>query len=215
MTDLVREGFESWNEACPPPSHTPENPTLLTPTSVFLFENAESQVPTGIYWTGWQWRDSPRLLAGVLLHVVLPDIASWLFDEASFDVAKRLPLRATVEEATGANEDDRDFFLGIAKDLEAMEAGPDPVDFAKISAICDRITARFSETPTRNFTLEALPSTVAAGAALFERHGGSLTDPATGEDFTEAQWLDMCARAGTDPAASGVGTTVLDEAFVH
>jgi hypothetical protein len=31
-----------WNKGCPPPSHTPENPKLLTPTSVFLFEDGLS-----------------------------------------------------------------------------------------------------------------------------------------------------------------------------
>jgi len=214
MTDLVREGFEAWQDKCPPPSHAPENPAVLAPTSVFLCEDAESHERAGIYWTGWQWCDSPRLLAGVLLHVILPDIASWLFDETSFDKAERLPLRATVEAALGANQDDRDFFLGIATDLEVIEAEPDPADFPKISAICDRVTAKFNETPTWNFTLEAYPSTVAAGAALFDRHG-SLTDPATGEEFTEARWLDLCARAGTDRAASGVVTGVFDGAFVH
>jgi hypothetical protein len=88
------------------------------------------------------------------------------------------------------------------------------VDFAKISAILDRFTARFNETPKWNFTLEAFPTTVAGGAALLEEHG-PLTDPATGEDFTEAKWLDLCARAGTDPAASSVVTALFDDAFVH
>jgi hypothetical protein len=214
MTDVAVGGFEAWHKVCPPPRHGPDNPKLLTPTSVFLFEDVVSHVRTGICWAGWQWCDSPHLLAGVLLHVTFPDIASWLFDESSFDEAKRLPLRATVEAAPGANQDDRDFFLEVAKDLEALEAGAEPVDFAVISAICDRFTARFNKTPSWDFTLEAYPSTVAAGAALFERREG-LIGPAGGEDFTEGQWLDLCADAGTDPAASGVVTTVFDDAFVH
>ena len=38
MTDLASGGFDAWNEVCPPPAHGPDNPKLLTPTSVFLFE---------------------------------------------------------------------------------------------------------------------------------------------------------------------------------
>jgi hypothetical protein len=214
MTELAISGFDAWNEVCPRPSHTPENPTLLTPTSVFLFEDVVSQVRTGIHWAGWQWCDSPRLLAGVLLHVTLPDIASWLFDDSSFDDAKRLPLRAVAEAAAGWNQDDRDFFLEIADELEALESGPEPIEFAVISAICDRVSARFNETPNWNFTLQAYPSTFAAGAAFFEEQAG-VVDPDTGEDFTEAQWLDLCARAGSDPAAGGVVTTIFEDAFVH
>jgi len=210
MTDMAVGGFEAWNEVCPPPSHTPENPKLLTPTSVFLFEDVLSHLHTGICWAGWQWHDSARLLAGALLHVTFPDIASWWFDGSDVGEEMRLPLRSVVEAAHGANQDDRDFFLEVANELEALEGGPDPVDFAVISDICDRVTARFNETPRWNFTLEAYPSTVAAGAALFERHEGS-----SGEDFTEGKWLDLCAQAGTDPAASGVVTAVFEDAFVH
>jgi hypothetical protein len=98
--------------------------------------------------------------------------------------------------------------------LEALEAGPDPVDFAVISDICNRVTARFNDTPHWNFTLAAYPSNVAAGAAFFEEQAG-VVDPATGEDFTEGQWLDLCATAGTDPAVSGVVTTIFEGALVH
>jgi hypothetical protein len=214
MTDLASGGFDAWNEVCPPPAHGPDNPKLLTPTSVFLFEEVVSKVRTGILWAGWQRCDSPRLLAGMLLHVILPDLASWLFDESSFDDTKRLPLRATVEVATGANRGDRDFFSEIADELGALESGPDPVDFAVISAICDRFSARFSEAPNWHFTLAAYPSTVAAGAAFFEEQAG-VVDPATSEDLTEGQWLDLCTTAGTDPAVSGVVTTIFDGALVH
>jgi hypothetical protein len=214
MTDLASGGFEAWNKACPPPSHAPENPRLLTPTSVFLFEDVVSQVRTGIHWAGWHWCDSPRLLAGVLLHVTFPDIASWLFDESSFDDTKRVPLRAVVEVAPGANQDDRDFLLEIARDLEALEGDADPVDFGVISDICECVTARFKQRPNWDFTLQAYPSTVAAGAAFFEEQAG-VVDPATGDDFTEGQWLDLCATAGTDPAVSGVVTTVFEGALVH
>jgi hypothetical protein len=213
MTDVALSGFEAWNKVCPPPSHTPENPKLLTPTSVFLFEDVVSHVRTGIHWAGWQWCDTAHLLAGVLLHVTFPDIVSWLFDESSVGDAKRLPLRAVVEAAPGANQDDRDFFLEIANELEELEGGPDPVDFVTISAVCDRFTARSNETPNWDFTLEAYPSTVAAGAALSERQEGFI-GPA-GEDFTEGQWLDLCATAGTDPAVSGVVTTIFEGALVH
>lgn len=149
-----------------------------------------------------------------MLHVILPDLASWLFDDAKFDEATRLPLRATVEAAAGANQDDRGFFSKIADELEAVEGGPDPVDFAVTSAICDRVTARFNDAPHWNFTLAAYPSTVAAGAAFFEEQAG-VVDPATGEDLTEGQWLDLCATAGTDPAVSGVVTTIFEGALVH
>jgi hypothetical protein len=179
---------------------------------VFLFEDVVSQVRAGTNWAGWQWCDSPRLLAGMLLHVTLPDIASWWFDESSVGKAQRMPLRAVVEAVTEANQDDRDFLSKIADDLEALEAGPDPVNFDEIAATLERFTARFNQTLKWNFTLEAFPSTVAAGAALLEHHG-PLTDPATGEDFTEAQWLDLCGRAGTDRAASDVVTAVFDDAF--
>ncbi len=52
-------------------------------------------------------------------------------------------LRATVEAMAEENEDDWAFFLDIANDLEAVDAGPDPKGFARISNVLDRLTARF------------------------------------------------------------------------
>ena len=111
----------------------------------------------------------------------------------------------------GDDEEDRVFFLGIADDLEAVLAGPDPVDFEEISRVRERFTARFRKTSNWDFTVEALPNTVAAGAILLEWNG-YLPNPATGEDFTESEWLDLCAQAGTDPAASEVVTRVFGDA---
>jgi hypothetical protein len=125
MTDVALSGFEAWNRVCPRPSHTRENPKLLTPTSVFLFEDVVSYVRTGIHWAGWQWCDSAHLLAGVLLHLTFPDIVSWLFDESSVDDTKRLPLRTAVEVAIGANRGDRTFFRRSLKIWKRWR--PDPI----------------------------------------------------------------------------------------
>ena len=92
-----------------------------------------------------------------------------------------------------------------------MLAGPDPVNFEEISRVLERFTARFRKTSKWDFTLEAFPNTVAAGATVLEWNE-CLTNPATGEDFTESAWLDLCARAGTDPAASEVVTRVFGDA---
>ena len=44
-------------------------------------------------WSGWQWFDSPCHLAGYLLHVGIPDLAAWWFDESSYrDLGGRMPL---------------------------------------------------------------------------------------------------------------------------
>jgi hypothetical protein len=181
---------------------------------VFLFEDMVSHLLAQTFWSNWQWCDSPRQLAEVLLNITLPDIASWWFDAASFGEPRRMPLPATVEAAAKSDEDDRTFFLDIARDLETLDAGPDPVDFAKISDVLDRFTTRFGNTSKWDFTLQAFPSAVAAGGALHERQG-ELTDPSTGEDFTEAEWLDLCARSGTDPAASEVVTAVFEDAYMR
>lgn len=220
MTGLAKGGFEVWNEAYPPPLHA-DTPQPLTPSSAFLFEDLIMH-GSGMAPSGWQWFDSPRHLAGYLLHVGIPDIAAWWFDESSFgDSRGRMPLCDIVESATEADPEDRSFFLAIADDLETLLAGPAPMNFEAISRVLERFTARFGNTweesrfsrasnrPRWDFTLQAFPNTVAAGATLLEWHE-ELTNPETGEDFTESEWLDLCKRAGTDPAAREVVTRVFE-----
>jgi hypothetical protein len=203
MTDLAMGGFDVWNKAYPPPLHA-DNPQSLTPTSVFLFESLITH-RSRISPSGWHWFDSTRHLAGYLLYVGIPDIAAWWFDESRFGDSGRMPLRDTVESATGADEDDRAFFYGIADDLEAVLAADDPIRFDAISRMLEGFTARFEKTPKWDFSLEAFPNAVVAGAALWERHEEV-------QDFTESEWLDLCARAGTDPAAGEVVIRVFEDA---
>jgi hypothetical protein len=180
---------------------------------VFLFEDIVSHVVAETRWAGWQWFDSPRHLAGYLLHLAVPDLAAWWFDESSYrDERARRTLREMAESATGADQEDRFFFLSIAADLEAVLAGPDPVDFEDISRVLERFATRFEKTSKWDFTFQAFPNTVAAGAALLEETG-ELMNPMTREGFTESEWLDLCARAGTDPAASEVVTETFEDAF--
>jgi hypothetical protein len=207
---LTSSDFDLWNKAYPPPVHA-DNPQPLKPTSVFLFESVMVH-GSGISPSGWQWFDSPCYLAGYLLHVGIPDIAAWSFDESSFgDSGGRKPLRDTVESATQADPEDRAFFLVLADDLEKLLAGPNPVDFEAISQLLERFTERFGKTSHGDFALIAFPDAVAAGAALLERYE-DLTNPLTGDDFAEPEWLDLCARAGTDPTAREVVTEVFEDA---
>jgi hypothetical protein len=211
-SDLANGGFDAWNAAYPAPAHG-DSPPSLTPTSVFLYEDVLSHVLQQTRWAGWQWCDSPRHLAGLLLHVTLPDLAAWWFDESSYhDERVRRPLREAVDTAAEANDEDRNFFLRIADDLEAVLAGPDPVNFAEIASVVERITARFGEASRWNFTLEAFPNTVAAGTELMERTDG-ITHPETGADIAQPGWLELCARAGTDPASSELVVAVFQEDF--
>lgn len=211
-SDLVNGGFDAWNAAYPAPVHA-DSPQSLTPTSVFLYEDVLSHVLSETRWAGWQWCDSPRHLAGLLLHVTLPDLAAWWFDESSkHDEAVRRPLRETVDVATEANGEDRDFFLRVADDLEAVLAGPDPLDFGEIARVVERFTARFGETSRWNFALEAFPSTLAAGTVLVEC-SECITHPETGAEITQPEWLELCARAGTDSASSELVVAVFHDDF--
>jgi hypothetical protein len=189
---------------------------------VFLFEDLKMH-GSGMGPSGWQWFNSPRHLAGYLLHVGMPDIAGWWLNDSPLGNSGRIPLRDTVESAPQADQEDRAFFVTIADDLETLLAEADSMDFEAISRVLDRFTARFGNTfeetrlaratnrPRWDLTLQAFPNTVAAGATLLEWNE-SLTNPATGEDFTESEWLDLCARAGTDPAATEVVTEVFEDA---
>jgi hypothetical protein len=144
---MTNSEFEGWNKAYPRPVHA-DNPKPLTPASVFLFESVIKH-GSGISPSGWQWFDSPRHLAGYLLHVGLPDLAAWWFDESTFgDSRERMPFRDTVESATQAGPEDRAFFLAIADDLETRMAGPDQVDFEAISRLLSAST-NGSGTPRR------------------------------------------------------------------
>lgn len=198
MVELAEAGFEAWNSAYPPPLHTSVS-RPLTATSVVLFEDL---ILSGIGGpSGWQSFDSPRQLAGYLLHVCLPDLATWWLGSSSFgESSMRMPLRDTVEAAADAAPQDRAILLGIADTLETALAGCDLIDFGVISGALERFTAQFGDTPSGRFMLIAFPDTVSAGAALWERLEGPATS--LGDECTESQWLDLCARAGADPAAA-------------
>lgn len=102
-------------------------------------------------------------------------------------------------------------------------AGPDPVNFEAISDVLDRFTARFSQTwektrqrpaanrPRWDMTLIAYPDAVSAGAQVLEDYE-EVKDPETGKHLENSEWLDLCAQAGTDPAARKVVTRVFVDA---
>lgn len=215
MTDLAKGGFEAWNEAYPPPLHA-DNPQPLTPSSVFLLEDLVMH-GSGMAPSGWQWFDSLRHLAGYLLHVGIPDIAAWWLNDSPLGNSGRMPLRDTVESAPQADPQDRASFLAIADDLESLLAGPDPVNFEAISNVLQRFNAQFGNTweksrvsrtsnrPRWDMTLIAFPDAVSAGDYLWDEYE-ILSDPATGDDFAQSEWLDLCARAGTDHAARKIVT---------
>lgn len=65
----MTEGFEAWNEIYASGVHAGVDKPLV-PGSVFLFE---SIMLGRVAPSGWYWFDSPRDLAGYLLHVALPE----------------------------------------------------------------------------------------------------------------------------------------------
>ena len=67
----------------------------------------------------------------------------------------------------------------------------------------DRFSERFGK-DGHGMVLESYPDTVSAGAAVFDRCDG-VADPATGENLTRTEWLEMCRRAS---AAAAVGELV-------
>ena len=223
MADLANGGFEAWDKAYPPPLHAGD-PQPLTPTSVFLFEDFIMHGGARVAPSGWQWFDSPRHLAGYLLYVCMPDIAAWWLNDSPSGNSGRIPLRDTVESARQADPEDRAFFLAIADVLETLVAGPDPVDFETISNVVHRFNSQFGNTweksrlslagnrPRWDLTLNTYPNTVAAGASLLERCE-SVMNPLTGDDFAESEWLDLCAQAGTDPAAKEMVTGVFADDY--
>lgn len=197
----MTEGFQAWNAVYPSGVHAGVERPIL-PGSVFLYE--EIRLQHFQKWpSGWDWFDSPRELAGYLLHVGLPDLAGWWFDDSDTvgGPPKRLPLRETVGWATDGDAADRAFFLSLADDLDIVLAGPDSVTFDAVSVIVDRLSTHFAD-----MTLTAYPDAVAAGAALLDLQDGppDLADVDDG-----AEWLQLCADAGTDPAA----TTKVAESF--
>jgi hypothetical protein len=190
------EGFEAWNQLYQPPVHSGVNEPL-GPDTVFLFE---SVILSGVAPSGWDWFDSPRELAGYLLYVGLPDLAGWWFTETSTfgGPPTRLPLRETiawVAESTEACPGDQEFLLALANELDEVLACPEPIEFADVAAVVDRFSARFTNRGGQSMTLTAYPDAVAAGTALWEAQGD-------GSEEGRAGWLELCARAGTDPAAA-------------
>ena len=148
-------------------------------------------------------------LAGYLLYVGIPDIAAWWFDESRFGVTRGACHSATLSNLLPEpDEDDRAFFYGIAYDLEAvLAAEDDPVplrcDFPHAGGLHSRAGSRRPQSGIS--ALRPFPNAVVAGAALWERHEEV-------QDFTESEWLDLCARAGTDPAAGEVVIRVFEDA---
>ena len=65
--------------------------------------------------------------------------------------------------------------------------------------------SRTSNRPRWDRTLIAFPDAVSAGDYLWDEYE-ILSDPATGDDFAQSEWLDLCARAGTDHAARKIVT---------
>jgi hypothetical protein len=209
VTDLAKGGFEAWNEAYP--GHAGEKTKPLTPASVFLYESVILH-GSGVAPSGWQWFDSAGHLAGYLLHVCLPDLAGWWFGGFTFGgPPKRIPLRDTVGWATEADQEDKAFFRAFPDHLETLLARPDSVDFEAVSALLERFTGRLGNTPQGSLTLLAYPDALSAGTQLLEDYE-ELEDPATGSPFENSEWLDLCARAGTDPAASEVVARVFENA---
>ncbi|OBI55666.1 hypothetical protein A5667_23190 [Mycolicibacterium fortuitum] len=207
----MTEGFEAWNEIYAPPAHAGVSKPLL-PGSVFLFESVSlgHAAPSG-----WDWFDSPRDLAGYLLHVALPDLAGWWFDETTTfgGPPTRLPLRQTIAwigASTEASSADRDLLMTLAADLEALLAGPESVSFNGVAGVVERFSARFADQDGRWMTLKAYPNSVAAGTVLCEEQD-DLLDSSRDVGKVASEWLDLCARAGTDPSAS----EKVAEAFSH
>lgn len=193
------EGFEAWNQLYKPPVHSGVDKSL-GPDAVFLFEDL---ILSGVAPSGWDWFDSPRDLAGYLLHVGLPDLAGWWFTETGTfgGPPTRLPLRETIawvaesSEATEGDPDDQEFLLALANELDQVLARPESIEFADVAAVVDRFSARFTNRGGRSMALTAYPDAVAAGTALWESQGG-------GSDEDRAGWLELCARVGTDPSAA-------------
>lgn len=205
----MAEGFEAWNKVYEPPTHAGVDKPLV-PGSVFLFEDVMlphfQAAPSG-----WDWFDSPRDLAGYLLHVGLPDLAGWWFDQTTTfgGPPRRLPLDETVAwaaDSTDADPEDRAFFSALVDDLKMLLGRPGPVKFDEVARVVERFSARFNNDDCR-MALEAFPDAVSAGAGLFGRHD-EVTNPATGEELTMPEWLELCKRASTDSATAEVVRTV-------
>lgn len=201
----MAEWFEAWNKVYAPPVHAGIDKPLA-PGSVFLFESVmlpHFQVSP----SGWDWFDSPRDLAGYLLHVGLPDLAGWWFDQTTTfgGPPKRLPLGETVAwaaEATDVDPEDQAFFLALAEALKSLLAGTAPVRFEDVAKVVERFSARFNK-DGHWMILETYPDAVAAGTAVFDRHD-EVASPATGEELTRSEWLELCKRAGADAATGQV-----------
>ena len=70
--------------------------------------------------------------------------------------------------------------------------------------------SRASDRPRWDMTLIAFPDAVSAGGYLWDEYE-ILSNPATGDDFAQSEWLDLCARAGTDHAAGQIVTRVFGD----
>ena len=193
--------FDDWDERFPR-GHGVCYRSALTPDSVFLFEQVTSPRPNPAYFGTWHWYENAAQLKAHLLNIVMPDMASsWLSEGALGIHARRQPLLMTLDSAMDEWGDDLEFFRALAEDLERSTGTTNEELAQQIQAVTQRFSDRFGRTSTWDLALEVLPSTVEAGAYLFERNANAVHEGA-GEDVTESEWLDVCGRAGTDEKAS-------------
>lgn len=207
MAEVAVDQFDVWNQQYANGIHA-DSSTAIQPGSVFLYEDLILHGSHGAP-SGWMWLESPRQLAEYLLYVGLPDLAGWWLNGRLFGgPPERIRLRDTINWAADANQDDASFFAALADDLDAILAASDQVTFAAVDAVVTKFTDRFGNTPSGNLILHAYPDAVAAGAELLDEHGVPV-DSRVGDG---EEWLDVCARAGTDPEAGRIVAEVFESA---
>lgn len=91
--------------------------------------------------------------------------------------------------------------MSLADDFDALLASPDPAKFDDVARLVDRFSARFADGDGQWMSLEAYPDSVAAGTALWDEKD-RLVDSAAQADHGTIEWLDLCARAGSESQAS-------------
>lgn len=203
--------FEDWNARFPR-GEGAQHRSALTLDSVFLFEQVTSPRPSPSYFGTWHWYENAVQLKAHLLNVVMPDMAStWLSEGAMGMQVMRQPLSATLDDAMDEWGEDLAFFRAVAVDLERATGTTNEELAREIQAVMQRFTDRFGRTPTWDLALSVFPSTVEAGAYLYERNPNAVAEGAD-EDLPESGWLALCRKAGVDEEASAGIAAVFEAA---
>lgn len=213
VTDDPYDRIEGWIEfarGCPAlAGSNPYQDVPISPTSVFLFTSTTSPLPYATRTGSWFAYPNLRALLNHLRFVILVHHwGLWLcrdeWDPRFSDLhLSPVPLVHLFAGARAAG-------VPQACDIAPMERVVsllEPQTWPALEKAARAFNRKWKSTPTWDFSLKPFDSPIALG-----RHVWTHDACASVSASTRKAWLDLCARATADPAASAELLTVLQEA---